>query len=117
MEIIPNLSLFVDVNETPDYYWMDVEIPDQHNYEIVSHGEIVENTTTNTFHVDVNIQPLVNGEKKLEVLLGDLNAVSTSKIVQVNLVSTTESNSGTGTVSTESAEQDSRPISESQLPN
>ena len=117
MEIIPNLFLFVDENENPDYYWMDVEIPSNENYEIVSHGEIIEDVSTDTFHVDVTIQPLADGEKKIEVLLEDLNAGSTPKTIQVNLVSTTESGSGTGTVSTESAEQDSRPITGDQLPD
>lgn len=115
MVIEPNVTLFVDDNENPDYYWAQVEISS--GYEIVSYGDIEEDSIENTFHVDVEISPFVSGQQTIEILFGDLDAESTEKFIHIHLVDSTEVASGEGVKSTEEAQQETRPIDLNNLPD
>lgn len=110
MNFEPEVDFKKDITETPDFYWAEVRIPDNENFEILSYEEKVEDEEPNTYRVDINIQPLENGSKTINAMVGDLDAASVEKFVRFNLVDSSESATGDKTVSTESAEQESRPI-------
>lgn len=109
MEFEPIVEFKYDDSETPVFYWAKVTIPANQNYEIVSFEDKVPDSEANTYRVDVNIQPLDSGSKTINAMVGDLEASSVEKFVRFNLVDNSETASGDKTVSTESAESESRP--------
>lgn len=117
MEIEPILKLFENTYPIPHLFRVLVEIPSEDNYEILSYGDITEDTSTNTFHIDVTIQPYNDGNKQVNIELGDLDAVTVHKDVHVHLQDSSASEAGEGVTNTESAQQESRPVSKDQLPD
>ncbi len=117
MEIIPEVDFYYDDNESPIFYWANVRIPDSENFEIVSHEERVEGNEPNLYHVDINIRPFSGGSKTIQAVVGDLEAISIEKFVRFNLVDSSDTATGDETVSTETADQESRPTILGQLPD
>ena len=117
MQIEPILNLFKNINPIPHQFRIVVKIHEDDNYEINSIGEITEDSETNTIHVYVNVKDFNDGGKEESIELGDLNITAGHKNVHVHLVDTTESNAGEGITSTESAQQESRPVTKDQLPD